>query len=118
MAKLTPKLLNKLNRKARIRQVVKGNESRPRLSVFISLRHVQAQIINDQTGRTLAYASSQKLKVSGQTKTDIAELIGQEIAKQAKSIKIKRVVLDRGGRLYHGRIKALADAARSQGLEF
>lgn len=104
-------------RKNRIRANIHGTSSRPRLSVKITHLHISAQIINDDDGKTLAYVTSVGKKLSG-TMTEKAGVIGAEIAKNAKKANIKKAVFDRNGRLYHGRIKALADAARAGGLEF
>lgn len=115
---LIHKLQNRAHRKARIRAVVKGTASRPRLSVFVSNLHITAQLIDDENGKTLAYATTVGNKAAKGSKTDKATLVGEEIAKQAKAAKVKAVVFDRGGKLYHGRVAALADAARKSGLEF
>jgi large subunit ribosomal protein L18 len=104
-------------RRARVRATVSGTPERPRLSVKISLRHVIAQIIDDTQGITLAYATTLHKDAKG-SMTDKAALIGKEIATQAKSKKITKVVFDRNGRLYQGRLHALAEAAREAGLEF
>lgn len=117
MNSLTHKLHNRLLRSRRTRSVLGSSESRPRLSVHVSNSHVTAQIINDETQKTIAYVSTVGSKTEG-TMTDKAAWVGSEIAKKATASKITRVVFDRGGKLYHGRIKALADAARSGGLEF
>lgn len=117
MNRLAHKHHNRQLRKNRIRKVVSGTAERPRLSVYISNRHITAQLIDDQVGRTLAYASSIGQKLGG-TMTERATRVGDDIAAKAKAKKIKRVVFDRGGRKYHGRIKELADAARKAGLEF
>ncbi|MGH7142041.1 MAG: 50S ribosomal protein L18 [Candidatus Saccharimonadales bacterium] len=118
MAKLSPKLHNQILRSRRVRSVVKGTSERPRLSVNVSNTHVTAQLIDDTDHKTLAYISTVgKQNVSG-TLTEKATWVGVEIAKKAKTVKIKRVVFDRGIRLYHGRVKALAEAARNEGLEF
>jgi large subunit ribosomal protein L18 len=101
---------------ARIRQKMQGTAERPRLNVYRSLNHIYAQVIDDQTGTTLASASSLKLKTGGNVAA--AKEIGKTIAERASEKGIKKVVFDRGGFLYHGRIKALADAAREAGLEF
>jgi large subunit ribosomal protein L18 len=85
--------------------------------VFVSNRHVSAQLIDDTTHKTLAYSTTVGQKAAG-TMTEKATLIGADIAKKAKAIKITKVVFDRNGRLYHGRVKALATAARENGLEF
>jgi large subunit ribosomal protein L18 len=110
-------LLNKALRKARVRAKVSGSSDRPRLSVFISNTHVSAQIINDETGKTLVAATTVGQKATG-TKTEKAALIGKEIAVKAKKAGISKVVFDRNGRAYAARLKALADAARKEGLEF
>lgn len=117
MSKITLKLSNKLQRQRRVRAVVQGTAIRPRLSVTISNLHVSAQLIDDTTSSTIAAASTIGTKATG-SMTDKAATIGTEIAKKAKAAKIKAVVFDRGSRLYHGRVKALADAARKEGLEF
>ncbi len=109
---------NLLRRKARIRHNIVGSSDRPRLSVKISNTQVSAQIIDDSTHKTLVAASTIGNKDVKGTITEKASLIGEEIAKKAKAAKIKKVVFDRNGRLYHGRIKALADKAREGGLEF
>lgn len=108
---------NLIRRKARIRKAVKGTGNRPRLSIFISSTHISAQIIDDQAHRTLVAVTTIGSKVQGNM-TAKAEWVGDEIAKKAKAAKITKVVFDRNGRLYHGRIKALADKAREGGLEF
>jgi large subunit ribosomal protein L18 len=103
---------------ARIREKLSGTTERPRLNVYRSLNHIYAQVIDDQKGETLASASSlqMKLKTGGNLAT--AREIGKAVAEKAIEKGVKRVVFDRGGYLYHGRIKALADAAREAGLEF
>jgi large subunit ribosomal protein L18 len=101
----------------RVRSVVRGKADRPRLSVTISNLHVTAQVINDDSGKTLAYSTTVGQKVGG-TMTEKAAWVGGAIAKKAKTAKVKRVVLDRRSKKYHGRVKALADAAREGGLEF
>jgi large subunit ribosomal protein L18 len=105
-------------RKKRIRSVVSGTGDRPRLTVYVSNKHISAQIIDDTERRTLVYVTTVGQKNPGQTMTERAAWVGKEIATKAKAGKIKRVVFDRNGRLYHGRIKTLATAAREQGLEF
>ncbi len=109
---------NQTMRKARIRKIVSGTTERPRLSVHISHLHVVAQIVDDSANKTLAYATTTGQKQATGTMTEKAAWVGQEIAKKAKAAKVKQVVFDRGGRLYHGRVKALAEAARKEGLEF
>jgi large subunit ribosomal protein L18 len=110
-------LSNKLLRKNRVRAKVAGTTARPRLSVFISNNHVSAQIINDAAGKTLESATSVGSKWVG-TKTEKAAEVGKAIGIKAKKAKITKVVFDRNGRIYAGRLKALADAARKEGLEF
>ncbi len=107
----------KERRQIRIRSVVSGTATRPRLSLSVSNLHVIAQLIDDQAGRTLAYADDITLKLTG-TKTEKAAKVGEKIAELAQKAKITEVVFDRGGKLYHGRVKALAEAARAKGLKF
>lgn len=104
-------------RHRRIRVSLAGTGQRPRLNVFRSLQHIYAQVIDDASGTTIAAASTLGAEASG-NKTDRARLVGKAIAERAKEKGINAVVFDRGGYLYHGRIKALADAAREAGLEF
>lgn len=118
MERLKHKVQNLARRKHRTRVRINGTAGRPRLSIFISNQHVTAQIINDENKATLAYATTVGSKSSNATMTERAAAVGSEIAKKAKAAKVKRVVFDRNGRIYHGRIKALADAARAEGLEF
>ncbi len=101
----------------RTRAKIHGTAERPRLSVNISNKHIIAQIIDDDKGATLAYATTVGSKDKG-SKTELAAKIGSEIGKKAKKAKIEKVVFDRGSRLYAGRLSALADAARKEGLEF
>ena len=117
MNALAKKLLNKNLRKNRVRSKVSGTAERPRLTVTISNVHVSAQIIDDVTGATLAAATTVGKKVTG-TMTEKAATVGTDIAKKAAKAKITTVVFDRNGRAYAGRLKALADAARKEGLEF
>lgn len=100
----------------RIRRKLSGSAERPRLNVYRSLNHIYAQVIDDQAGTTIASASTIKLKTGGNIAA--AKEIGKAIAERAQEKGVKRVVFDRGGYLYHGRLKALADAAREAGLEF
>jgi large subunit ribosomal protein L18 len=118
MSRLSLITKQKLLRTKRSRKVTVGTTERPRFSVAISNRHIIAQIIDDSSSKTLVYVTSVGRKVDNQTMTEKAILIGSEIAKKAKQTKITKVVFDRGGRKYHGRIKALADSARASGLEF
>lgn len=117
MKTLQKKMQNRALRKGRIRAVVSGTAERPRLTVFISNMHVSAQIIDDSAGKTIAYASTIGAKATG-SMTEKATAIGEQIAARAKAAKVKTVVFDRNGKLYHGRVAALADAARKAGLEF
>lgn len=117
MNKLAHKLHNRAQRAHRVRATVFGTSERPRLSVHISNLHISAQVINDETHQTLAAVSTVGSKATG-TMTEKAAWAGAEIAKKAKTAKVKKVVFDRAGKLYHGRVKALADAAREEGLEF
>jgi len=102
----------------RIRRKLAGTTARPRLNVYRSLNHIYAQVIDDQQGVTLASASSLELKLKTGGNIASASEIGKAIAERASAKGVKTVVFDRGGYLYHGRIKALADAARVAGLEF
>jgi large subunit ribosomal protein L18 len=104
-------------RRARVRSRISGSEKRPRLSVKITLSHVTAQVINDLTGTTLAYISTVGQDVSGNL-TEKATWVGTEVAKAAKLKNVSKVAFDRNGRRYHGRLHALAEAARAEGLEF
>lgn len=117
MANFAKKLLNKTLRKNRVRSKVTGTAERPRLTVTISNMHVSAQIIDDVKQHTLAAATTVGTKQTG-TITEQAAIVGAEIAKKAKKAKINAVVFDRNGRQYAGRLAALADAARKEGLEF
>ncbi len=111
-------LHNRAQRKHRVRATVSGTVERPRLSVFISNRHVVAQIIDDTAHKTLAYSTTVGNKDSKGSLAERAAFVGTDIAKQAKAAKVTQVVFDRGNKLYHGRVAALADAARKSGLEF
>ena len=109
-------------RQQRVRQRIFGTLARPRLNVFRSQSHIYAQLIDDTSGRTLAAASSlderlRKSLKSGST-VEAAKAVGKLLADRAKAVKVEAVVFDRGGRLYHGRIKALAEASRESGLKF
>ncbi len=103
---------------ARIRRKLSGTTERPRLSVHRSLNHIYAQVIDDQTGETLVSASTLAVKAKTGGNIAAAKEIGKTIAERAVEKGVKKVVFDRGGYLYHGRVKALADAAREAGLEF
>lgn len=117
MSDKAKKIVNRASRMVRTRSKIHGTEARPRLSVTVSNIHVSAQIINDDTHTTIAAATTAGSKLSG-TMTEKAASIGEAIAKAATSKKVTAVVFDRGAKQYHGRIKALADAARKNGLEF
>lgn len=121
MAKLDTRLARK-RRHARIRSKLVGTPARPRLCVFRSLRHIYAQVIDDSIGHTLAAASSLepdiRNKANGKTKSEVAQMVGALVAQRAISKGIKQVAFDRGGYKYHGRVKALAEAARKAGLDF
>jgi large subunit ribosomal protein L18 len=112
----------RLKRKQRIRRKLSGSEARPRLSVFRSTRHIYAQIIDDGKGQTLVAASTLsgelKDKLSGLKKADAAKEVGKLLAAKAREKGISLVVFDRNGFIYHGRIKAVADSCRANGLEF
>ncbi|MDS3931762.1 50S ribosomal protein L18 [Staphylococcus epidermidis] len=110
----------RLKRHARVRTKLSGTAEKPRLNVYRSNKHIYAQIIDDVKGVTLAQASSQDKDIANTSasKVDLATTVGQEIAKKANDKGIKEIVFDCGGYLYHGRVKALADAARENGLEF
>jgi large subunit ribosomal protein L18 len=107
-------------RHTRIRLTLTGTAERPRLAVFRSLNHIYAQVIDDASGKTLAAASTveKELRGSPATKSEEAKVVGRLVAERAKSAGVERVVFDRAGFRYHGRIKSLADAAREAGLEF
>src|SRR5579885_3189226 len=104
-------------RQHRVRAKVSGTHQKPRLNVFRSLSHIYVQLIDDETGQTLAAASSAEVKTKGK-KSQIAAEVGKLAAKKAQEKGIKQVVFDRAGYQYHGRVKELADAARAAGLEF
>ncbi len=105
-------------RHRRLRQHLAGTGERPRLSVFRSGRYTYAQVVDDGVGRTLAAASSRELPADAFAKTGAAGEVGKLIAQRAKAKGVKKVVFDRGGYQYHGRVKALAEGAREEGLEF
>lgn len=117
MDRLKHKQVNARLRAHRVRANLSGTAVRPRLAVHISNLHINAQIIDDSSGKTLSYVTTVGMKTGG-TMTDKAALIGAEIAKKAKQAKISQIVFDRGSKKYHGRLKALAEAARAGGLEF
>ena len=109
----------RLKRKRRVRAKIFGTKNRPRLSVFRSNKYIYAQVVNDDERKTLLSSSTKKVKSSSKmNKTQIATLVGEELAKKAKTKKINKLVFDRGVYRYHGRVKALAEGARKGGLEF
>jgi large subunit ribosomal protein L18 len=118
----TDRRVARLRRHGRVRKHVVGTPERPRLNVFRSLRHIYAQVIDDSQGHTLVSASTidpeVEAQLQGLTKTEQARVVGKVLAERALSQGIKQVVFDRGGYVYHGRVKTLADAAREGGLEF
>jgi len=115
-AKIKKQLKEK--RRARIRAKIIGTSKKPRLNIFRSLKHLNVQIIDDLAGKTLVSASDLEVKSKKATKTEKAKAVGELIAQKAKEKKIKKVVFDRAGYKYHGRIKAVAEGARAGGLEF
>ncbi len=117
MIKRQDRKVNRSKRHRRVRVHVAGTSQRPRLAVFRSLNHLYVQLIDDGASRTVASASTVELKTKGNGMTQAQE-VGKAIATKAKAAGVNSVVFDRGGFLYHGRIKALADAAREAGLEF
>jgi large subunit ribosomal protein L18 len=116
------KIVGRERRKLRIRKRVTGTEERPRLTVFRSAKHIYAQVIDDATGKTLAHASTLSKDLRGtfgeDKKVDAAKKVGALVAKICKSKNIDKVVFDRNGYMYHGRVSALAQAARDAGLDF
>jgi large subunit ribosomal protein L18 len=122
MAAVHKKLEQRQRRENRVRARLEGTAERPRLSIFRSAKHIYAQVIDDSTGKTLATLSTLSKDIKGTigeaNKTDAAKKVGEAIAKACIAKGVKKVVFDRGGYLYHGRISALADAARTAGLEF
>ncbi|MDH5695344.1 MAG: 50S ribosomal protein L18 [Dehalococcoidia bacterium] len=121
MGEVEPRIARN-RRHSRVRAKVVGTASRPRLCVFRSLNHIYAQVIDDSRGHTLSFASTLEPEIKGEAagkaKTGKAELVGSLLAKRAMSKGISQVVFDRGGYKYHGRVKALAEAARQAGLKF
>jgi large subunit ribosomal protein L18 len=109
-------------RHRRLRVKVQGTQERPRLNVYRSLEHIYAQVIDDTKGHTLAAASTLdadvKKAIDGKNKSEAAKIVGQTVATRAKAAGVSKVVFDRGGNRYHGRVKALADGAREGGLDF
>jgi len=121
MAKTNQKRVSRLRRKKHIRKVVRGTPERPRLTIFRSAKHIYAQVIDDESGRTIASASSLKVTLdegANGGNREGAVAVGKAVAEAAKSNNVEAVVFDRNGYLYHGRVAALADAAREAGLKF
>jgi len=102
----------------RIREKLSGTAERPRLNVYRSLNHIYAQLIDDMGGKTIVSASTREAKIKTGGNLAAAKEVGKQIAQKAKAKGVEKIVFDRGGYLYHGRIKALADAAREAGLKF
>ncbi len=117
MIKKESRNVGRTERHKRIRKDILGSASIPRLNIFRSNKDIYAQIIDDEEGKTLLSVSGSELNLKGNN-IETAKKIGEKIAEKAINAKIKKVVFDRGGYLYHGRIKALAEAAREKGLEF
>ena len=121
MSRATTRVASRKRRHFGIRLTVEGSAVRPRLAIFRSLNHIYAQVIDDAAGKTLAAASTLDAKVKGdakRTKVQEAAEVGTLVAERAKAAGVSNVVFDRGGYLYHGRVKALAEGAREGGLEF
>lgn len=110
----------RLRIKNRIRKVVSGTEARPRLAVFRSNKEIYAQVVDDVTGKTISAASSRDKDISSAkgSKTEIAALVGKSVAERALKAGVETIAFDRGGYLYHGRVKSLAEGAREAGLKF
>lgn len=122
MAENNKKLANRLRRKRSIRKRIFGTAERPRLCIFRSSLHMYAQVINDDTGTTLAAASTQSPEIrekrAGKKKSELAALVGALVAQKCQAANVTKVVFDRNGFIYHGRVKAVAEGAREGGLEF
>lgn len=118
MSEKTRKIANQAQRAGRVKAAVRGTTERPRLALRITNAHISAQIIDDQTSKTLASATTVGNKKLTGTMTEKSVIIAADLAKKAKTAKVTKVAFDRGSKLYHGRVKAFADAARKEGLEF
>ncbi len=122
MGRIRSRQAARRQRHQRVRSRVAGNAERPRLSVFRSARHIRAQIVDDESGHTLAAASTLERElanaIEGVDKTARARVVGRTLAERAKSVGVTRVMFDRGGYQFHGRVRALAEGAREGGLEF
>lgn len=114
----SPKFISRIKKKMRIRRKIAGSVERPRLSVFKSLNHVYAQLIDDSSGTTIVSASSVEKTLKGKSGREAAKQVGTELASRALKKNIQNAVFDRNGFRYHGKIKELADAAREAGLKF
>lgn len=112
------KNVSRVRRHARVRKVISGTTETPRLCVYRSNKNIEAQIIDDVKGVTLVSSSSMTLKLDNGSNIEAAAAVGKDIAEKAKAAKITKIVFDRSGYVYHGRVKALAEAAREAGLEF
>jgi large subunit ribosomal protein L18 len=122
MGKVNPQAMARIRRQKRVRKKVKGSQERPRLCVFRSTRHIYVQLIDDIQKNTMVAASTMspelREQVKGKNKIEAAKLVGKEVAQKALAKGISKVIFDRNGFLYHGRIKALSESAREAGLEF
>ena len=118
MARTAKKVTRRQRIRRGIRGKIKGTAARPRMSVFRSNKDIYVQLVDDISGTTLASATSRSVSAEGRNKTDISKEVGKLIAERAKAAGVETVVFDRGGYLYHGRVKALADSAREGGLKF
>ena len=112
------KTLNRMKKKVRLRKNIEGTAEKPRFCVYKSLNHIYAQLVDDIAGKTLLSVSSMKMDTKGKKGVEVAGLVGAEVAKAAKTKNIEKVVFDRSGFIYHGKVKAVADAARENGLKF
>ena len=117
MIKKTPRKEIRAKKHWRMRHKINGTAEQPRLAVFRSAKHIYAQVIDDTKGNTIVAASTLEVKAEG-TKSDVSKLVGKLVAEKALEKGVSKVVFDRGGNIYHGRIKALADGAREAGLDF
>ena len=122
MGNTNPRIVARLKRKKRVRKNILGDADRPRLSVFKSSRHIYAQIIDDRKGQTITAASTMSKQLRADTtplkKIEAAKFVGKLLAERAKALGISKVAFDRGGFLYHGRVKELAESCREHGLDF
>lgn len=116
--KTSPKRTSRIKKKLRVRSKISGTAERPRLCIYKSLKYITAQVVDDNSAKTLFSLSSKTLSVKSKSNVEAAKALGKEFAELAKKNKVEAVVFDRNGFLYHGRIKAFADAAREGGLQF